>query len=166
MKNETFSTHVITPEQMLEHWQGHRNLTRRVIEAFPGDSLFTHTIGGMRPFSEMAVELIQVAGPGISAIVSGQWKEFGDMSDFKAETSPKTKDELLALWDRVTEHINELWPKISEERFQQKEIAFGQYEGEIWSHLCYFIDNEIHHRGQAYVYLRDLGVEPPFFWER
>ncbi|RYD85889.1 MAG: damage-inducible protein DinB, partial [Sphingobacteriales bacterium] len=32
--------------------------------------------------------------------------------------------------------------------------------------ILYFIDNEIHHRGQGYVYLRALGIEPPFFWER
>jgi hypothetical protein len=30
----------------------------------------------------------------------------------------------------------------------------------------YWIDNEIHHRGQGYVYLRALGVEPPPFYER
>jgi uncharacterized damage-inducible protein DinB len=28
------------------------------------------------------------------------------------------------------------------------------------------IDNEIHHRGQAYVYLRALGLDVPPFWER
>ena len=28
------------------------------------------------------------------------------------------------------------------------------------------VDNEIHHRGQGYVYLRELGIEPPPFWER
>ena len=28
------------------------------------------------------------------------------------------------------------------------------------------IDNETHHRGQGYVYLRALGIEPPQFWER
>ncbi|MGZ5248500.1 MAG: DinB family protein [Flavitalea sp.] len=32
--------------------------------------------------------------------------------------------------------------------------------------MFYFIDNEIHHRGQGYVYLRSLGIEPPFFWDR
>jgi uncharacterized damage-inducible protein DinB len=32
--------------------------------------------------------------------------------------------------------------------------------------LLYCIDNEIHHRGQGYVYLRALGIEPPPFWER
>ena len=26
--------------------------------------------------------------------------------------------------------------------------------------------NEIHHRGQGYVYLRALGIEPPPFYER
>lgn len=26
---------IITPEELLAHWQGHRNLTRRFIEAFP-----------------------------------------------------------------------------------------------------------------------------------
>ncbi|MGO3807708.1 MAG: DinB family protein [Sphingobacterium sp.] len=30
----------------------------------------------------------------------------------------------------------------------------------------YFVDNEIHHRGQGFVYLRSLGIEPPHFWER
>jgi uncharacterized damage-inducible protein DinB len=30
----------------------------------------------------------------------------------------------------------------------------------------YWIDNEIHHRGQAYVYLRALGIEPPAFYDR
>jgi len=41
---------VITPSELLEHWQGHRRLTRRMIEAFPEDAFFNHTIGGMRPF--------------------------------------------------------------------------------------------------------------------
>ena len=30
----------------------------------------------------------------------------------------------------------------------------------------YLIDNEVHHRGQGYVCLRALGVEPPPFRER
>lgn len=28
------TTEVISPENLLKHWQGHRKLTRRVIEAF------------------------------------------------------------------------------------------------------------------------------------
>jgi uncharacterized damage-inducible protein DinB len=25
-------------------------------------------------------------------------------------------------------------------------------------------DEHIHHRGQLYVYLRSMGIEPPFIW--
>jgi uncharacterized damage-inducible protein DinB len=36
----------------------------------------------------------------------------------------------------------------------------------IYDLLLYIVDNEIHHRGQGYVYLRELGIEPPPFYER
>jgi len=31
----------IPPAALLDHWQGHRRLTRRVIESFPEDRLFS-----------------------------------------------------------------------------------------------------------------------------
>lgn len=151
---------------MLEHWQGHRKLTRRVIEAFPDEKLFSHSIGGMRPFSELAMEMITIAAPGVKGLATGEWNQLGDFETDSLPSSPKTKEELLQLWDWTTEQINHWWPRIPEGRFQQEDVAFGQYEGKVWWHLFYFIDNEIHHRGQGYVYLRSLGIEPPYFWER
>lgn len=150
---------VITPEALLEQWQGHRRLTRRIIEAFPENELFKYSIGGMRPFAELAMEMIGMAVPGIEGIVTGKW---GTFLDAKAST----KQELLKLWDNATDHLNKHWPEIPEGRFQEVDVAFGQWKGAIYWTLFYFIDNEIHHRGQGYVYLRSLGIEPPPFWER
>ncbi len=166
MKTDNVTTAVITPEQALKHWQGHRSLTRRVIEAFPDDKLFTHSIGGMRPFSELAMEMIKMAAPGVKGLATGKWSEFGDFKVESLPSSPKTKEELLQLWDWSTEQINKYWTQIPEGRLQETDVAFGQWEGQTWWHLFYFIDNEIHHRGQGYVYLRSLGIEPPYFWER
>ena len=73
---------------------------------------------------------------------------------------------MLTLWDEVTEEISELWSQIPEERFREKDLAFGQWQGTIYWFILYWIDNEIHHRGQGFVYLRSLGIEPPHFWER
>lgn len=159
------TTETITKEQLLQHWQGHRNLTRRVIEAFPEDKLFNHSIGGMRSFAEMTLEMINMAAPGSKGLATGDWNKFGDTEDLEIET-PETKQDLLKLWDWSTEQINKYWAQIPDGRFQEKDVAFGQWEGKIWWHLFYFIDNEIHHRGQGYVYLRSLGIEPPYFWER
>ena len=68
------SNSFISPEALLKHWQGHRRLTRRVIEAFPEDSFTTYSVGGMRPFSELALEMIEMASPGIKGFVSGDWR--------------------------------------------------------------------------------------------
>ncbi|MFD1552346.1 damage-inducible protein DinB [Putridiphycobacter roseus] len=152
---------VISPAQLLAHWQGHRNVTRRVIEAFPEKELFNFSIGGMRTFAELTMELIGIAGPGLNEIVTGEKAEL--VEKFNPENK---KANLLAMWDQTTKTINELWPKLTPARFQESIIAFGMYEGTVQSTLFYFIDNEIHHRGQGYVYLRSLGIAPPFFYER
>lgn len=156
----------ITSAQLLEHWQGHRNLTRRVIEKFPEDQMFSFSIGGMRTFAELLKEMLEIAYPGVKGMATGDWNEFGNIAPEIDIKGADTKAKLLKIWDWTTEQINALWPQISTQRFQEAETAFGVYQGQIYSHLQYFVDNEIHHRGQGYVYLRALGIEPPAFWER
>lgn len=153
-------------EDILNEWMGHRRLTRRVIEAFPEDKLFDYSIGGMRTFAEMIKELLDIAGPGIKEIVSNKGGDYSDFSNHTINEEHRTKEALLKLWDQSTDEINTFWPQISQERFQENIIVFGKYEGQTFSTILYFIDNEIHHRAQGTVYLRSLGVEPPAFWNR
>ncbi|HZM96722.1 MAG TPA: DinB family protein [Vicinamibacterales bacterium] len=149
----------ITPEALLEHWQGHRRLTRRVIEAFPDDKLFTFSVGSMRPFGALALEMLSIALPMVRGIVDDEW-------DTSFSREERSKSEILRLWDDATQQMNATWPKVPRGRFQQTMKAFGQYEGKVHDLVLYAIDNEIHHRGQGYVYLRALGIEPPPFYER
>jgi uncharacterized damage-inducible protein DinB len=153
------SAPVIAPEQLLKHWQGHRALTRRVIDAFPEDQLFSFTVGGMRTFGDLAWEFIQMALPTIRGVVTGAW------TAPEAE-KPTTKAEILRLWDEDTAEIDRFWGQLSPQRFQETDTAFGQWTMPVYDLLLYIIDNEVHHRGQGYVYLRALGIEPPPFWER
>ena len=151
---------VLTPADLLAHWQGHRALTRKTIEAFPEDKLFSYSIGGMRPFAEMMYELLGMAAPGTIGIATSQWAKWADAAHVASKT------ELLTLWDKATEQIDAIWPTIPPHRWQQEDVAFGQWPGTGISFILYFLDNEIHHRGQGYVYLRSLGIEPPAFWDR
>lgn len=157
VKNEV----LISKEQLLAHWQGHRALTRRTIEAFPEKDLFTFSIGGMRTFAELVSELLGIAGPGVVGLATDQWKELDERDQAQG-----SKEKLLELWDNTTAQIDQYWAQIPDGRFQERLVAFGQYEDKGYCTLLYFIDNEIHHRGQGYVYLRALGIAPPAFWER
>jgi len=166
MENVQASTAaLLSPEALLKHWQGHRSLTRRVIEAFPEKELFEFAIGGMRTFALLAMEIIDLTGPGIKGLATGEWGN-GPMPHISGEGMPKTKEELLTLWDETTKRLEIYWPQIPVEKFDDKVKAFGMYDGTILSSSLYFMDNEIHHRGQGYVYLRALGIEPPAFWDR
>jgi uncharacterized damage-inducible protein DinB len=73
---------------------------------------------------------------------------------------------VLGLWDEATEQLDTLWPQIPPVRFHETLTAFGQWPGVLHDLILYVIDNEIHHRGQGYVYLRALGIDPPPFYER
>lgn len=162
---ETLQALVITPEDLLSAWQGNRRLTRRVIEAFPEEALFSYSLGGMRPFSDMVFELVGLSH-GIGGIATGQWPTSVELFAPGDPAKPATKAALLALWDQTTDLINETWPTIPAERFQESDLSFGMWRGKIWWLLFYWSDNEVHHRGQGYVYLRTLGIEPPAFWDR
>jgi hypothetical protein len=159
------SSTAITTEALLNHWQGHRRLTRRVIEAFPEEQFYNFSIGGMRTFAGLTMEMIGLAAPGVNGIATGNWTFDEPKLDYSTE-APATKKEVLELWDLTTDIINNLWAQIPEGRFQENDVAYGMYEGTIYDLTLYLIDNEIHHRGQGYVYLRALGIEPPAFWDR
>ncbi|MDR7209531.1 DinB family protein [Flavobacterium piscis] len=159
---KTLAAQVITPEDLLKHWQGHRALTRRVIEAFPEKDFFEFSIAGMRSFAKLTDELLAIAVPGLKGIVNKEVKPFTE-----EETEQLIfKAQYLEKWDEATAEINQYWQKLSIEDFNETFNLFGQYEFPVIQNILYFIENEVHHRGQGYVYLRALGIEPPFFWER
>ena len=149
----------ITPDALLAHWQGHRRVTRRVIDAFPDDQLFAFSIGGMRPFGALAMEMLGMTVPMVRGVVTGEW-------NYSSDRATRPKQELLRLWDESTEQLNALWPQIPPQQFGDTMTAFGQFTGPLHDLILYVVDNEIHHRAQGYVYLRALGIEPPAFYDR
>ena len=157
--SQTALASFITPDALLKHWQAHRRLTRRTIEAFPDDKFDSFSIGGMRSFSALAAEMLGMAEPTVRGIVTGKWDEF-------SMKPAKTRAEVLRQWDESTKQLDALWPKIPAARFHEVTTAFGQYTMPVHDLVLYVVDNEIHHRGQGYVYLRALGIEPPPFWQR
>ena len=157
---------IISSEALLAHWQGHRNVTRRVIEAFPEEQLFSYSIGGMRTFFALAMEIMDLSAKIVNGVLSTSWEFTEALAPLFEEPAIKSKVGVLKAWDAVTLEINRLWPQITPEQFETVTKAFGQWEGSGLDLLLYTIDNEIHHRAQGTVYLRSLSIEPPAFYNR
>ncbi len=151
----------MTPAQLLEHWLGHRRLTRRTIEAFPEAALFEHHAPGMRTFAAMVAELNTFLVPTLLGAISGAWQW---PTGTRREAS--SKDALLRAFDGVSGDLERLLPSIPETRFLEIDEPLPGRREPVIASLLYFIDNEVHHRAQGYVYLRQLGIEPPPFYRR
>lgn len=154
----------ITPERLLEHWQGHQRLTRRVLEAFPEDKVATTPTPPMRPFGALTLEIIGMIEPTLRGLSTGSWETLPDLETL--QRTEHSKAELLARWDETAEALQGGFAQIPEASFHETHAAFGQWKMPGNALILYLIDNEIHHRAQGYVYLRLLGIEPPAFYER
>lgn len=152
---------VLTSDILLKHWLGHRRLTRRVIKAFPEEALFEHASPGMRPFGAIVHELNVFLPLVVEGAATGAWRwPKGE------EAAPRSKAELLRAFDAATHALETLLPRVPAPRFLEVDHPMGKREEPVVATLLYFLDNEVHHRGQGYVYLRQLGVEPPAFYQR
>jgi uncharacterized damage-inducible protein DinB len=157
---------LLTPAALLAHWQGHRRLTRRVIEAFPTDhqsedQLFSFSVGGMRPFGVLAWEMVTTSTYLLDALQTDVWGWEG----MSREPKLQERAALLAAWDALGARLDAELPATSPAVLTtEQDMPFGRQTPTAAA--FYMIDNEVHHRGQGYVYLRALGIEPPPFWER
>lgn len=151
---------LLTLEQFYNHWQGHRRLTLRTIEAFPEDKLFSYSLEPMRSFGKLMTEVLEIEVNFLHGILSGDW-----------EWQPKYrgvsgKAELVTAFEQLAPQTKEIWTQLTPERLEAIETDAGGAEKSNRERLLYMLDNEIHHRAQGYVYLRLLDTEPPAFYER
>ena len=100
METANKQAQVITSHELLKHWLGHRQLTRRVIEAFPEKEFFEYSIGGMRTAAGLIGELLGIAGPGLQQIVNANTESLNEKFDFGNK-----KANVLAMWDKADEEI-------------------------------------------------------------
>lgn len=157
MSDETTLT---TPTILLKHWQGHRDLTRRTIEAFPEDAFEGHHAPGMRPFQVMALELLGMVDVQLDWFRTGK-PNWGESDNLKL----LSRAEILKRWDEQTGELAAEFPKVSAEMWLTPvDTPFGKMSP--FKSAEYLLENEIHHRAQGFVYLRELGMTPPGFFER
>ncbi|MBX5477055.1 MAG: DinB family protein [Clostridia bacterium] len=154
---------LLDPAALLEVLEGNRRLTLRTIEAFPEDKLFTYRpVEPLRPFAAMVKEILDLEDGYVRGIATGEWTTQDTCAGVQ------TKSDLLAACERVRARTRELWQRLTVERLLtvEPDPFWGGPPQSHFERMLYTLENEIHHRGQGFIYLRLLGVEPPQFYER
>lgn len=146
-------------------WENNRRLTNNVARALiRADAIDKVLVPGMRPFRAFMLEIVGMERWNVQGLAYDRW-------DYEApsetlQTGPI--EEVLEFGKKVREETRQLWPDIPFDAFTKMRPAPASYipAGTALGWLTYTFENEIHHRGQGYVYLRLLGNEPPAFFNR
>ena len=132
-----------------------RKLTIRVFDLFPHDQFNFRPVEPVRSVAEQFDHILIVELFARIGILTGIW----DLNPFKGERDLRRDTLREKLYNENKKTLG-LFRMLPEGQFIKiYHTPFGAISGEA---LIYeTIDEEIHHRGNLYVYLRILGIEPP-----
>ena len=139
----------------LKYWQLVRQMTIKLLDEFPANSFDYRPAPEIMTVSQMFKHILQVEIYIREGFLTNEWKAS------EAISSNMFEKELLKDRLRIeNEKTVKLLADLPEGRFLKKrETPFGNVTGEIL--ILAAIDEEIHHRGNLYTYLRCLGQTPP-----
>jgi len=156
--------------ELWRQMEGDRNLTLRVARAFPAARLLDYAPAApLRPFAAMLDEIARIELANcITQACRHPWLRRGLAENTwrwnLQEPAPATDAAAaIATIEDTRAYTRRVWPAIDGEVLvgSRDDPFFGQGPARPCDWLVQALENEIHHRGQALVYLRELGVEPP-----
>ena len=149
----------------MDVWEDNRRLTNNVAHALvEAGAMDKVLVDGMRPFRELTLEILGMERWNVRGLAYDQWEYEAPPQMLRTSSIA----EVLEFGRSVREETRQLWPSIPFDALAKMRPAPAPYvpEGTAIGWLTYALENEIHHRGQGYVYLRLLGQEPPAFYIR
>lgn len=132
----------------------------RCVQALPADQLDSHPIRDMRSPKELVVHTYAFMRAAAESVVAGTLA-----MDEKADAAKiQTHGELVAYVQECWKAADAAWAKITDAQMTAMVKApWGEMPG--FAMISTISDEYLHHRGQFYAYLRQLGVEPPMNWD-
>lgn len=139
----------------LRYWHNVRQLTLKLLEEFPADSFDYRPVPEIMTVSQQFRHILELEIYVREGFLTDSWQEPEGLpgSIFEKEM---LKDRLRTENERTTSLLSE----VPDGRFIKRvETPYGVLSGELL--LLMAVDEEIHHRGNLYTYLRCLGKTPP-----
>ena len=132
----------------------------RCIEALPADQLDARPVKDMRTPRELVVHMYAYLRAATESIVTGTIA-----MDEKADLPRiRTRTDLVAFADSAWKAADAAWAKITDAQLASNvAVPWGSMRGSVMLNAVQ--EEYLHHSGQLYAFLRQLGVKPPENWD-
>ena len=132
----------------------------RCIQALPADQLDSHPVRDMRTPKELVVHIYSFVRAAAESVLAGTLA-LDDKADLPRL---KTRDDLVAYAQDAWKHADNAFAKLTDAQIAAVVKApWGEMPGFVMINTI--PDEFLHHRGQLFAYLRQLGVKPPENWD-
>jgi uncharacterized damage-inducible protein DinB len=143
-----------------EHLERFRSVTLQTLEWVPEDRLGWSPKEGLRNFAENFLHMARVEEYYARGLLTGQW----DMERYFARPAALTREALRQVLQETRTvtltGLENLDPARLDERVTVPDVPV---DWTLRSWLWYLVEHEVHHKAQLALYLREVGVVPPFF---
>ena len=142
-------------ERFIKQWNRIHQQTLKVIKITPSEKFDWRPVESVMTLGELLCHLVDGEHFLITAALTGA----GERSPHDLK-SCQTADQLVELFDAQHQGLVEQVTHLGEEHLDEEIVIFGRRMKRttlLWG----MTEHEIHHRGQLFVYLRILGLEPP-----
>jgi uncharacterized damage-inducible protein DinB len=143
--------------QFVKDWVRSKAFTDEYLATMPKDKYGFRAQDSIRTFAQQMLHLAQGT---VGLMSSATGKKMPDLMNRGLENSPTAKDSVAYFVDFSYDYaiealkefdINKAFERVQRGRFDETRLAF----------LLKAYEHQAHHRGQATIYIRLLGIKPP-----
>jgi len=139
-------------------------VTRKAVAKIPGEKLDWRPTPEVRSVKELVAHIYQLERVFARAAKKGALEEGDFVQEGERVKALKTVQDLLNYGKEAHQEAMQIAGSLTEEDMQKTvKCFFGDMKPFLLFSSAY--DEHWHHRGQLYVYLRLLGIEPPNLYD-
>jgi uncharacterized damage-inducible protein DinB len=150
--------------QYWDHFRTINGITMRAIQALPKDKIDSKPCNEMRTPKELISHIYYTMTSVAEGAVKGEI-ELTDEKDAAAAAKLKTHDDIIRFASESWKAADKAVQSMTDAQIAATvKTPWGvSFPGFVCVNIIY--DEHLHHRGQLYAYLRQLGVAPPMMWD-
>jgi uncharacterized damage-inducible protein DinB len=143
-----------------EHLKRYRDVTLQTLDFVPGERLTWSPGEGLRSFGDQFLHIAEVEDFYAHGFFAGNY----DFSRLKSAGGPPSRDVLSQRLGESHAFTDRQLAGLDRAKLDEMiEVPNIPVMWTLRSWLWYLVEHEIHHKAQIALYLRQIGVQPPFF---
>lgn len=144
---------------LLEHLDRNRAVTLEVLRLIPEGMINWRPSDGLRSFGQHLVHVAKTEEFYIHGLFEGSWNSYNVVEGGRPGRDVIRKRLRESRWSTLKKlreaNKRDLWTVPS--------VPNLPVQWPVISWLWYLVEHEVHHKAQIFIYLREIGIEPPFF---